>query len=300
MWDCVIVGGGPAGLTAATYLGRFCRRVLVIDAGESRMKRIPLSRNAPGFPDGVSGAELHDRMLRQASGFGASFKRGRVEALRTSSDRFTVLADGAVESARSVLLATGAQLTEPSVPDLDAALHRGLIRYCPICDGFETRGRRIAVLGGRPGALQEARFLRTFSDRVTYHWMAEASPGKTERQEAELHGIKVADAPVMSVDIDVRVRIRLTNGQSESFDVLYPSLGCTPRSQLAQSLHARVSSEGGIEVDAHQRTSVRGLYAAGDVLQGLDQIASACGQAATAATDLHNALREADEAMALN
>jgi len=298
-WDCVIVGGGPAGLVGATYLGRFRRSVLVIDAGESRMKRIPLSRNVPGFPDGIAGTELYARMRRQAEAYGASFEQARVDQMSAAGDHFTLIAEGETHCTRYVLLATGAQLDEPNIANLDDALHQGRIRYCPICDGFETRGLSVAVLGGRPSAFDEAKFLRTFAERVTYLWLAEAAPTEKDRAAAALYQIRIAEAPVLSVDVGERVEVRFADAESASFDVLYPCLGCDPRSHLAQSLGARVSEQGGVLTDAHQRTNVPGLYAAGDVLQGLDQIASACGQAATAATDIHNALRAAEEASLL-
>jgi thioredoxin reductase (NADPH) len=295
MWDCMIVGGGAAGLTAATYLGRFRRSVLVIDAGESRMKRIPLSRNVPGFPDGVCGADLHDRMQRHAAAYGAAFMRSEATRLDKLEGGFAVSFGGRVEHARCVLLATGAQLNEPELDNLDNALAQGVLRYCPICDGYEAQNRKVAVLGGRRGAIEEAKFLRTYTSRITYLWCADAPPTCAEREDAARLGIEVAALPVAEVSVRECVTVRFVGGEASEFDVFYPCLGCGPRSDLGKTLNMAVSSEGGVLVDAHMRTSVEGLYAAGDVLHGLDQIASACGQAAIAATDIHNALRRSEQ-----
>jgi thioredoxin reductase (NADPH) len=290
IWDCVIVGGGPAGLTAATYLGRFRREVLVIDASESRMRRIPCTRNVPGFPDGVPGAALHERMLQHAARYGVAHRSGKVRALTAGREGFELCSGEESIRARTVLLATGARLIEPEITDIDAALQSGQLRYCPICDGYEVREARIAVLGGRQGAIQEAHFLRTYSDHVTYLWLSGHAPTADERAEAERAGVRLAAEPVAGIEISDCVRIRDEAGAVLVFDTLYPSLGCHPRSELAAQVKAAMSPEGGLVTDTHQQTSVEGLYSAGDVLQGLDQIASACGQGAIAAVAIHNAL----------
>jgi thioredoxin reductase (NADPH) len=290
MWDCAIIGGGPAGLTAATYLGRFKRDIVLIDAGESRLKRIPKSRNVPGFPDGITGGELLARMQDQASRYGALFLAGEVQAIKRGAEGFGLRLEHDTIDARTVLIATGAKLVEPELAELDAALARGLIRYCPICDGYEAQDKNIAVLGGRPGAIAEAHFLRTYSDRVSYFWQDDAMPTAAELKAAREHGIRVAQGPVGALKIGDQVEI--TSGRArETFDVLYPCLGCDPQSALTRDLGADHASEGGVRVGAHMETSIAGLFAAGDVLQGLDQIASACGQAAIAAVAIHNRLK---------
>ncbi|MDZ4690937.1 NAD(P)/FAD-dependent oxidoreductase [Terricaulis sp.] len=294
MWDCIIVGGGPAGLTAATYLGRFRREILLVDSGESRIKRIPLTRNTPGFPEGVAGPELLALMQDQAGRYGAQFRGGSVDDLVAHERGFSLSLNGETIEARTVLLATGAKLIEPPIAGLDEGLRRGLIRYCPICDGYEARGQRIAVLGGRCGAIKEAHFLRTYSEHVTYLHFAGGELSAEEVTGAKAAGISIAPAGVESISLDDQVRVIDKAGAVESFDVLYPCLGCDPLSDLAQRAGARSAPEGGLVVDAHQRTNVTGLYAAGDVLRGLDQIASACGQAAIAAVAIHNQLREAE------
>jgi thioredoxin reductase (NADPH) len=293
MWDCAIVGAGPAGLTAATYLGRFMRNVVVIDDGQSRMKRIPLTRNTPGFPEGIAGEELYARMRDASSRYGAVIHEAKVDQIERASAGFRLRWLNQSIEASTLLLATGSRLIEPDLPNIDDALKRGVLRYCPICDGYEVEGKSIAVLGGRAGAIAEAHFLRTFSDRVSYFWKDAGVPTDEERRAAEAASIRVAAAPITRIKIQDKVDIDVS-GATEQFDVLYPCLGCAPQSEFAKALGAEVSDEGGVRVDQHQQTRVAGLYAAGDVLQGLDQIASACGQAAIAAVAIHNALRDLD------
>ncbi len=148
MLDCVIIGGGPAGLTAAIYLARFRRSLRIIDANESRAAWIPLSHNHAGFPAGISGRDLLARMTKQARQFGAEIQTAGIKTLTRLNDGSFVarLSDGTECGSRTVLLATGVIDIEPALPDLFHAVQRGLIRHCPICDGYEVTGENIAVL----------------------------------------------------------------------------------------------------------------------------------------------------------
>jgi thioredoxin reductase (NADPH) len=291
--DCLVVGGGPAGLTAATYLGRFLRTVVVIDAGESRLKRVPLSRNIPGFPNGVAGQVLHSRMLQQAIAYGAKLIDGRVDGIQKDGKVFRISWSGGFVVARTVLLGTGVNVADPDVVGLEAAIQRGVVRYCPVCDGFEAARSRIAVLGGRPHSIDEAHFLRTYTDDVTFvTWQGAVTPTPREVVEARRAGIQVDDRVCVGLSVvQNKIRLDFAAGASTTFDVLYPCLGSEPRSELASALGVTLSKDGELLTDKHQETSVRGLFAAGDVLRGLDQVASACGQAAIAATAMHNLLR---------
>jgi thioredoxin reductase (NADPH) len=138
--DAVIVGAGPAGLTGALYMGRFRRRVLVIDGGDSRAAWIPTTHNHPGFPDGVAGATLLDLQREHALRYGAWIRPGAVETLSVVDDGFVLEIDGETLHAATVLLACGVEDNAPALPDVDEAVRRTLLRICPICDGFEVTG----------------------------------------------------------------------------------------------------------------------------------------------------------------
>jgi thioredoxin reductase (NADPH) len=160
MKDCVIVGGGPAGLTAALYLARFLRSVTVFDAGEGRARMIPKTHNMAPFPAGISGRELLDRMRSHAEKYGAVIETGTVTAVEKQGNVFRITTDGKVETARHVIFATGVFNHRPplSAADHERGLARGLIRYCPVCDAYEVRNRRVAVLGGGTHGFDEACF----------------------------------------------------------------------------------------------------------------------------------------------
>lgn len=293
--DCLIIGGGPAGLTASIYLARFRRTIVTIDAGASRALWIPVSHNHAGFPEGVHGRVLLDRMKAQAALYGASIVTGSINHLERRADGlFEACTAQATYVARTVLLTTGVIDRAPDLPDLYDAVQRGLVRYCPICDGYEARERDVAVLGDGMGALGEALFLRTYSDRVTMLTTGEPlSPSAAERERIEHAGLRMIQAPIAEIHAeDRRLRVVTRDGASRCFDTLYAALGTLPRSDLAREMGARLDDCGCVVVDAHQQSSVDGLYSAGDVVSALDQISVAMGQAAIAATTIHNRLRQ--------
>ena len=295
--DCLIVGGGPAGLTAALYLARFERRFLLVDAGDSRANWIPTSHNIPVFADGISGQEILVRQRAHLARYGAQVARGTVTALRKAEGGFAADVDeepGLVREvrARRVLLATGAVDVEPDLPDLPDAVRQGLVRYCPICDGYEARGKRIAVIGHGDRGLGEAVFVaRTYSRDVTLLTLGQGmdlDAGELERVRE--HGIQVVHDPVSGLDTegDRITVLRTAGGEEHRFEVLYSALGLKLRSELALALGAKHDGTGALVVDEHNRTTVPGLYAAGGVVRGLDQVVVAMGHGAIAATDIHN------------
>ncbi len=294
--DCIIIGAGPAGLTAAIYLARFHLSVTVLDDGRSRALLIPMTRNHAGYPEGIAGAELVSRMRRQAEAYGAVIRPLRAESIARLDGGFEVMtADGAV-SATKVLLATGVINIRPRMNEAQhrQALAAGLLRYCPVCDGYEVTDRRVALLGTGEHALREAEFMRSFTADVTLVAPDGAHDFSTAQKEGLARwGIAAVNGPVTEFHL-ARKRITLQAGERrESFDTLYAALGTAVRSELARGAGADTSADGGVLVDRHQMTSVAGLYAAGDVVKGLDQISNAMGQAGVAATAMRNAICEA-------
>jgi thioredoxin reductase (NADPH) len=254
--DCLFIGGGPAGLTAAIYLARYRRTVPVYDAGHSRAALIPKSHNYPGFPAGVSGNELLASLARQAAFYRVPIVRAVVTALENDANGFLASCSAGDVSARTVLLATGIVDEPPKIEGLDGAVEAGLVRYCPVCDAFEAMDKRIAVLGGGDAAITKANFLRAYSKDVTLLWQGHAEP--PGQRDLDAVGIAV-ERQISGLDVHNKQIRAMTGEGARSFDVLYLALGCDVKSDLAVALGAATGDGGCLKVDGHQRTTVTGI-----------------------------------------
>jgi thioredoxin reductase (NADPH) len=285
--DCLIIGGGPAGLTAAIYLARYRRSVAVYSEGKSRASYIPTSHNYPGFPCGISGDDLLNQLNRQAKSYGVTVVPQRINSLDRKAGSFHASHDRGSVEAKTVLLATGLIDNAPGMKDVDQAVIDGLIRYCPVCDAFEAMDRKVAILGGKD-AVTKAKFMRDYSQDVTVIWSGDEQPptlGEFQKMDIKLMprhaGLEICEKKVCVI---------IADAERESFHILYPALGCKIESDLALNLGAAITEVGSLKVDEHQRTTIDGLYAAGDVVSDLHQIAVATGHAAIAATHIHKVL----------
>lgn len=292
--DCLIIGGGPAGLTAAIYLSRYHLNVKVVDDGKSRANWIPTSHNHAGFPEGIKGSVLLEKMAEQARLYGTVTEKNRVTRLDLDEKGGFVAEWGSGPvRARTVLLATGVMNRRPSMDiDLhDEAMARGLLRYCPICDGFEVTDQRVGVIGTDEHGIKEAVFLRGYTADLTLisphgpHHLTDE-----QRARAEALGIETVDGPCYELRIEGDCLAVPTAAGRMLFDSVYPALGSDVHSDLAKMVGAETAPGGCIKVDDHQRCTVPGLYAAGDVVIGLDQISHAMGEGGVAATTIRNDL----------
>lgn len=294
IFDCLILGAGPAGLTAALYLRRFRRTVLVADGRNSRAELIPRSHNVPGFTGGVPGTELLARLREQLEPYGPVGSMGAVTRLdRLDENLWRAASASRTVLSQTVLFATGVVDQRPPIPESEHAIRGGLLRFCPICDGFEAMLDRIAVVGADDHAASEALFLRTYSPSVSLLTLGPSHSVSHSLRDA----LDAADVPLIAVQPDSltvkdnRLHVRRRDGLGiEPFEVVYGALGVEPQSSLAKAVGVNLDSSKCIRVDEHQRTNLPNVYAAGDVVRGLDQISVAVGEAAIAATSIHNSM----------
>jgi thioredoxin reductase (NADPH) len=314
VYDTLIIGGGPAGLTAAIYLRRFTRSVALVDKGNSRLRLIPVSHNYPGFPEGVPGHVLLGNLTVQLERYGGAVMPGEILDLRIEDGLFVAdyAADEAPDGeltqlrAHTVLLATGVADAGLPFENWREAIAFGSLRLCPVCDGFDVMDKRIAVATAETNPVGHALFMRTFSADVTlFERGAPSMLDDEERRRLEAAGVRLVQSPLLSVTLDASMKpvMHTEDGEEYSADVFYPMLGEKARSGLAAKLGARTAHCDELVVDEHYATTVPGLYAIGDVVVGLNQIAVATGGAARAAVHIHNrlppALRQAPARPAL-
>ena len=209
-----------------------------------------------------------------------------------SGGGYVATLDASEIRASRVLLATGIVDESPNFPDLDGAVSDGAIRYCPVCDGYDVRGRRVAVLGRTRHCFEKAIFMRTYSRDVIMLDIGDPSDAGSDAASALAAAhVRRSTAPVVGLQRDGHgISALFRDGHRETFDTLYPALGSNVRSELGTRLGAQHNASGCFKVDEHHRTTVDGLYAAGDVVSDLHQIAVATGHAAIAATHIHNSL----------
>jgi len=234
-------------------------------------------------------------MREQACKYGARIETEFITKLEHDerSGLLTATWGSGQEVARTVLIATGVTNRRPPMDeDLhDDALSRGLVRYCPICDGYEVTDKKVGVIGSGSHGVAEAVFIRSYTADVTL--IAPDTALKLKAEDAEKlkrAGIGCVDGPAQAVAIsDNCITVDTAEGHY-TFDSIYPALGSDTHTQLAEMVGAKLAADGCILCDDHQRSSVPGLYAAGDVVHGLDQISHAMGEGGVAATTIRNDL----------
>jgi len=331
--DAIVIGGGPAGLAAAIQLGRLGRGCMVVDDDAGRSLWWQVTRNYLGFPDGVAAADLRLLGQDQAARYGVTFRAGRaVDACREADGTFAVLVrepppiDGAeppdllpgapankrrerrharalgerqvrvptILRSRTLVLATGVRDAWPVFPGCDQCVGRTLF-WCIVCDGYEARGRRVAVVGTGEDAVQTALGLTVFTDDVAL--IAERSAGRPERLVAVVAGgVPIIDGTVRRWDHTdgalERLVVDTASGPRDvAVDMVFVAAAKRPRTALGRHLGARIDGKGYLDVDSDQRTAVAGLFAAGDVTSlHAHQVSAASHQGATAGTAANWAL----------
>jgi len=290
--DAAVIGGGPAGMTAALYLARFRRSVVLVDAQQSRLAAVPLSHNYPGFPEGIAGADLLGALRTQLAPYPVRWLHDTAQGAQRTDEGFAMrCASGASVRSKRLLLATGVRDIAPTAPHMRDALSRGALRYCPVCDGYEVRDRTVGVYADSAAGVAEALFLRHFTPHVTLFLDGGSATLEAEEFGRLQHaGVRLAAGAVDAIDYsDGRITVAHGAGRS-TCESLYCALGLQVHNGLALQLGADCGEDGYVRVDAHGATTVQGLYAAGDLAEGLNQVAVAAGNAAIAATAIHRSL----------
>ena len=290
VYDVLVVGGGPAGLSAALYLARYDRRVALFDAGHGRSTWHQVNHNYLGFPGGVPARELRELGRRQIADYcEVTLLEHRVEAMRRADDLFAAESQAGAWRGRAVILCTGVIDHYPHFDGWEEYVGRSMF-WCITCDGYGCKGARVVVAGNTDASASEALQLQRFTDRITVltdSGECRISPKFQERlRRAGIPLIHDKIAEVLGRHGQFEA-ICTRGGQRIELDQLFSQQGATPQTKLAEDLGVRLAENGYIMVDTEQKTSVPGVYAAGDVTRlHSHQVTTAVhegGQAASAA-----------------
>ncbi|HZG56890.1 MAG TPA: NAD(P)/FAD-dependent oxidoreductase [Paenibacillus sp.] len=308
MYDCIIVGGGIAGLQAAIQLGRYRRKTLVIDRGDGRSTLCRNYHNVLGYPEGVAGETLRSLGRRQAQGYGVQFVEGDATAAERYEAGFLITCEmenslPTTYEGKTVLFATGVMDRLPDLPGLRACL--GLTVFiCPDCDGYETRGKRTLVMGsGNPGASM-ALALTYFCNELVYVNHERKPVDAPMAEKLRDAGIRTIDAAIERVltegeESEGRFRgVALATGETIVADRAFVAFGGNEvRTDLAKQLHVERMETKHIVTDPRTKmTSVPGVWAAGDVGVHSEQLVIAMGEGLQSAIWMHKWLLAREKA----
>ena len=301
LFDVIIIGGGPAGLTAAIYASRMGMKMLLFESGipGGRTLWAPMVENYPGFPEGITGTELVEKMVEQAKKFGAEmrFPEDVLDLTIDGKEKVVTTRLGEYRSL-SIIVATGTQNRRLLVPGEIELLGQG-VSYCAVCDGPLFRDKVTAVVGSSDEALEDALYLSDISKRVILTTQKDQIEASRKLLEAckEKGNIEIIKARVKSILGDNNVKsisILDFEGNKESeipVDGVFISLGGIPMTSLAKKTGIEVDERGCIKVDRRQATNVEGIFAAGDCTCGGMQIVTAVGEGARAAMQAYQYVR---------
>lgn len=302
--DTVMIGAGPAALTAAVYTTRedidtTLYEKMTIGGLAAITDKVD---NYPGFPDGIEGLTLADQLQKQAERFGAKIEFGDVTALTTDGEVKVLTVDGQEVRAHTVLIATGSDYKKLGIPGEAEYYGRG-VHYCATCDGAFYRDKRLAIVGGGNSAVQETIFLTRFASHIDL-----LVRSTIKASDVLLHDLqRYVDEGKVTVHMGVTPeeivaengnvnKVKATqNGKPVEFetDGVFVFIGLIPNTQFLAGSGVELDERGLVNTDEHLETAVKGVFAAGDVRHNATmQIASAVGEGATAALAIREYLEE--------
>jgi thioredoxin reductase (NADPH) len=287
VYEALVIGGGPAGLSAALYLARFERRTALFDAGQGRSTWHQVNHNYLGFPGGIAATRLRELGREQLGEYAhVDCIDHKVEEIRHEGDVFIASGQAGEWRGRSVVIATGVVDHYPHFDGWDQYVGRSMF-WCVLCDGYTAKGKRVVVAGNTDDTASEAMQLSRFTDSLT------VLTNSRENEISDTFQKRLADAgiPLIEGRIDEVVghggyfeALVTTEGQRIELDQLFAVQGSTAQSDLAAQLGVDMDEQGCITVNQQQETNVPGVFAAGDVTRRYDQqVSTAVHEGAEAA-----------------
>ena len=293
-YDCIVIGGGPGGLVSALYLGRFRRKVLLVDAGQSRAKWIPKIRNLIGYSKGLTGPQLLRRLKKQVQQYPVEFITGQAQ-IRRAPYGFEVQIGSQKFLTKSVILATGLIDAQPELENIPYLRSLGVLGYCPICDGYDHAESKVALLVKTKSCFRKVRFISALCPQLVVVPVKKLNFSSSVVKLAEKQNLQIAPATLKKMEYQEstqKLLVYLENIKKPiKVDFAYVALGVEFDKSAVEHLKGRRRTQDGfIQTSSHQETSIPGLFAVGDCVNALAQVSVAIGQAALAATRIHHEL----------
>ena len=282
MWDAVILGEGPAGISAALYLQRAGLKSIVIGMGIGALEKAEKVDNFYGFPQGITGAELHKTGTTQAEKLGAELVKDEVVGVDFDGQLFELQGkSGKKYKGTAVLFATGTSRMSPRVERLKDMEGHG-VSYCAMCDGFFYKGKNVAVMGEGDYALHEATELSHIAASVTL--LTNTKPPVFNMEDAK--GIKIDERKLKKIIGDpVVTAVEFEDGEQLAVEGVFVAVGTASAVDFAKKIGIEINGNY-ISVDENMATNVPGVYAAGDCTGGILQVATAVSEGAKAGTEM--------------
>ena len=304
IWDTVIVGAGPAGLSAAIYLAREDFNVLVLESNVvgGMMSATEIIDNYPGYDDGISGIELSGKMKSQAKKYGAIIGNAKVEKINFASPKKLILEGGKVVLAKTVLLALGNDYRHLGVPGEQEMIGKN-IHFCATCDGAYYKDKNIVVVGGGNSAIQETIYLSKFAKHIDLLVRSEIKASGVlindlekliDKNQVMIH--KPVNVLKINHDNKKAISIEIENSETNEkydlkFDGIFEFIGLVPKTQFLQSTEIELNDSGFIKANKN-KTSAEGVFVAGDVRENsVRQIAAAVGDGVSAAIEIRDYIK---------
>ncbi|MDP9180811.1 MAG: NAD(P)/FAD-dependent oxidoreductase [Chloroflexota bacterium] len=300
IYDCLIIGGGPAGLSAAIYLARYNRTCLVVDHNRGRWRSHEINENYLGFPTGIRARRLRELGRKQALRFGAALTVSKVTRINEEGDIFVARAARRTFEGRTVILATGVRDILPDIGDTADYWGKTLF-WCITCDGHKIKGAPTVIVGRTDTAAISCLQFLAFTDKlffVTNCTSEECELTKDGRARLKHRRIPIYESPIDHVEgvEGVMETVVLKDGTRLEAKFMFNEQGCVPRVELAEALGVRLADNGFIATDDEQRTNIPFVYAAGDVTKEFaHQIVTAAHEGATAGITANYDLYEPDQ-----